>query len=122
MKNYMVYYFCQMLVNALLLSVYIVQALSEHHPCLSKNGHNITLRFEFSFKLGMLVLFIDSVNTSIVEIYYRFRVQYEENLNGVVSSGTLRTAMISTVIGWVLKSAILTVSIIQILVVRSSYG
>ena len=70
----------------------------------------------------MLVLLIDSVNTSIVEIYYRFRVQYEENLNGVVSSGTLRTAMISTVIGWVLKSAILTVSIIQILVVRSSYG
>jgi len=57
-----------------------------------------------------------------VEIYYRFKVQYEEKENGVISSNTLRKAMISTVIGWILKSAILTVSIIQILVMHSSYG
>lgn len=123
MLNYCTYYVSQVLANAILLSAYIVQACYSHHPCLTKSGQNITLRFELSFKLGLIVIFLDSLNSSVVEIYLRSRVQFEErDFHNGTSSSTMRRAMISIVIGWVLKCAILAISSFQVLVLRSNYG
>ena len=51
--------------------------------CLTVKGHNVTDWFEFMFKSGLVLLGLDIVNTNMVNIYYRFKVQQEERELGM---------------------------------------
>ena len=72
--NYITYYFAALLVNVILLALYVVQVISEHFPCLTKESYNITDEFELAFYGGLTVVIADVINTNLVEIYYRFQV------------------------------------------------
>ena len=69
----MLYYFASLLSNVFLLSLYIVLLAIEHTHCATNNGTNITDFFEIAFKLGFIVLIVDTVNTNCFYIYYRFK-------------------------------------------------
>ena len=50
---------------------------------MTVKGHNVTDWFEFMFKSGLVLLGLDIVNTNMVNIYYRFKVQQEERELGM---------------------------------------
>ena len=73
--KYSVYYSGTLLYNVHLLALYIVQVFSEHETCLTKSSNNITDSFHLAFMLGFVVLLLDFINSGILIIYFRFRVQ-----------------------------------------------
>ena len=75
-STYIGYYIALLLYNALLLAFYVIQVFSYHHvECLNRAGLNVTDRFEFMFKSGLILLGADIVNTNMFNIYLRFKVQ-----------------------------------------------
>lgn len=42
LNTYAAYYLMTLLYNAMLISLYVVQAFGEHPACLTKGGNNIT--------------------------------------------------------------------------------
>ena len=83
-STYIGYYIASLLYNALLLAFYVIQVFSYHHvECLNRAGLNVTDRFEFMFKSGLVLLGADIVNTNMFNIYYRFKVQQEERELGM---------------------------------------
>lgn len=121
-EHYIGYYLATLLVNVILIALYVVQVISEHQPCLTQDGYNITQKFEMSFKAGLFVLLADVANTNVVEIYYRFQVQLEEQKFGVALAASQRLAATSTVTGWFLRVATLLVALFQFLIITSAQG
>ena len=60
LNTYAAYYLVTLLFNAMLISLYVVQAFGEHPACLTRGGNNITARFEFAFHYGMVFLMVSS--------------------------------------------------------------
>jgi len=52
--------------------------VTEHTPCLSKSGRNITDGFELAFIIGLFVLLGDFINSNVLEILFRFKQEREE--------------------------------------------
>ena len=53
--------------------------------CVARSGYNITDRFEFAFKVGLLLLTLEVIISNILAIYFRVRTQQEEERIGIVS-------------------------------------
>ena len=47
--GYLIYYFCNLLTNLVLLSSYMVLVFDEHHTCTTSHGINITHTYEVAF-------------------------------------------------------------------------
>ena len=119
--GYLIYYTCNLLVNIVLLSFYVILVFSDHHACTTSHGRNITTSFEFAFKLGLGVLLIDAANTNLVNIYLRLTVQtnlakYEKMLQDPGVPLALRMYSMSSAIEWVMRIATCGVSLLQFLI------
>jgi len=115
---YVGYYICAMLTSALLLAFYVVQAFTLHSPCTVSSGKNITEHYELAFQLGMFIHILDGVNTSCINMYYRFRIHFEETHFGVASKVASHGVLISTYFEWLGRAGIIGVSIFQLMILN----
>ena len=74
--SYLSYFIVILLFNLLLLSLYVVEVSTEHHACKTRNGRNITTKYEFVFQAGLIILLVDSIN-NLFNIYLRFKVEMD---------------------------------------------
>ena len=82
------YYITSLLYNVVEVALYVVLLFTPHHQCLTRNGYNVTSRFEFLIVMGLIVATADTLNTSIFSLYCRFMAQAEEKLIGFMTSRT----------------------------------
>ena len=101
-----------MFFNAFLLSFYTVMAFTEHQPCLTATGSNVTQGFDFAFKLGFCGVAADFLNAAFFEIYIRLRKQDEMEKRGYVSSMTCTLQTIYIAMEWAFRAVTLTVSLL----------
>ena len=81
-KTYLIYYISHLLINAFLVSCYVVLVYVDHPKCLYfKSGANITDEFDFAFTIGGIVVLADFMNTNCMCILFRYKVKTEENKN-----------------------------------------
>lgn len=111
-----------LLVNAILITLYLVQTFSAHHPCLVRSGYNITNKFVNAFGAGFAVLLADAFNSNVLIYYFRFKEQYEENKFGIVTRATRRLTLACRYTEWALRASIMCVSLIQLLLLQSKTG
>ena len=76
-ETYVAYYIASMFTTAFIVAFYVVQVFTEHYPCLTQTSKNITIDYELAFQLGLIVNLIDGVNTSCVNMHFRFRVHHD---------------------------------------------
>ena len=72
--SYTALYLLRMNFNSLLLALYSVMVFTEHKACLTKSSRNITDGFIRSFRMGMVMVAVEFVNSSVVVYYCRHRV------------------------------------------------
>jgi len=81
----MFYYFCKLIFNIVLLSLYIMEVFTEHDACMSKGGINLTKKYTRAFLAGFIILIVDSINSTFFTIYFHFKAIKEEQDYGVTS-------------------------------------
>ena len=89
---------------------------------MTSAGKNISDEYELAFKLGFLINVIDGVNTSCVNMHYRFRVHYELKHFGLESELSYMLVLISTNFEWFCRASILGVSVYQLMIMNSQLG
>ena len=121
--SYLIYFIAILLFNMVLLAFYVMEVFTEHHECKTKNGANVTLRYEFVFKVGLVILLADATN-NLINIYLRFKVNLDEPKPEPtrITNWTPGLFMISTVFEWIAVIATLGVSLLQFLLKHSNYG
>lgn len=111
-----------MLFNALLMSFYSVMVFSEHVPCYTESGMNVTKGFEFAFKLGFYAGAADFINAAFFEFYIRQRNHVEMSAYGYITQATLTLETIYAVMEWVFRGLFLLVSLLQAMIRVSTTG
>ena len=111
-----------LLFNALLLSLYTVMAFTEHVPCLTEQGQNVTKGFEFAFKLGFFATLADFINSAFFEFYIRQRHHLETDGQGFISSTTHTMETIYAVMEWAFRGFFVLVSLLQLMIKGSKTG
>lgn len=114
--NQRIYYIVSLVLNALILSFYATMAFTPHVPCLTPTGANITKGFEFAFKLGFFAIAADFTNQSFLEFYIRQRNFHDQQKTGFVSAATLTLETVHSVMEWVFRGLILSVSLFQTII------
>ena len=76
--SYIGYFIVSLLYNIVLLALYIVQTSVKHSQCVTSAGVDVSARYQRSFEVGLVILFIDFVNSNIVQIYAKFKKQLED--------------------------------------------
>ena len=122
LNTYAAYYLVTLLYNAMLISLYVVQAFGEHPACLTKGGNNITSRFEFAFHYGMVFLMVDSFNSHCLIIFFKYQTRMEELKYGIASKGTQRLLKITNLSEWIFRLGTLFLCLVQSLVMNSNKG
>ena len=69
MIDYLIYFTSHLLSSIGLLTIYLIQVFSEHQPCTTVYGRNITENIEFVFQLGFTILVLDFINTNLINFY-----------------------------------------------------
>ena len=72
--------------------------------------------------LGFAVVTADTLISNYLNIYFRFKAQYEEAKYGVVSKDTRRLTRVCTYTEWAVRVTLLAVSLLQSLVTHSTKG
>ena len=111
LKCFSVYYIANLLMNVFLLSFYVVLAASDHIPCKTKSGYNITQKFDFVFGLGAVIIAADAFNSAVPCIYFRAKLELERDKKKTDS--TLMLATLSYLVEWFFRIAIILVSLVQ---------
>ena len=106
------YYITNLLVNVFLLALYIVQLYAEHLQCVSESGRNVTSTFDFAFRFGFIVLACDTANSSILRIFFRFKLGLEDE-KGVNSERTRIMTLISEYNEWMFRIVTVVVCFVQ---------
>ena len=121
-RTYTCYYIMSLLYNVMLIALYVVQTFTSHQPCLTRHGHNITNGFVNAYGVGLTVIIVDTLNSNVMGIYFRHRVQNEESTFGLVTATTRNLTMTCTYIEWLLRGVILFISLGQSLLLHSKTG
>lgn len=87
-SEYMLYYATKLISNIVLLSLYSYQVFASHESCLSSEQSDITDMFKLAFLLGLIILSIDFINSTLFSIYFRCKAQKEERESGLITSFT----------------------------------
>ena len=103
LNTYAAYYLVSLLYNAMLISLYVVQAFGEHPACLTRGGNNITTRFEFAFHYGMVFLMVDTFNSNCLIIFFKYQSRMEEVRFGIPSKATIRLLKIYVLSEWIFR-------------------
>ena len=69
MIDYLIYFTTHLLTSIGLLTIYLIQVFSNHQPCTTVYGRNITQQMEFVFQLGFTILVVDCINTNLINFY-----------------------------------------------------
>ena len=67
-----------------MISLYTVQAFSDHEKCVTESGYSITISYEIAFRLGLGVIVAETVNTNILGIYLKFLQRREMKKQGYI--------------------------------------
>lgn len=97
-------------------------AFTDHYPCLTASGTNITKGFEFAFKLGFFVHAMDFLNNGAFDYYIRKSISRDIDRRGQVLNYTLFLETLYKVFEWVCRSLVLLVTILQIMIRQSTTG
>ena len=68
--QFIVYFGMLTVVNTVVLSLYALQVFNDHKPCTTRSGKNITIGFEYLFKVGFVLQIIDSCS-SLLGLFVR---------------------------------------------------
>ena len=76
-----------MLSNVFLISIYSVLLLAEHPECQSfkQDRLNVTDKYQFAYRLGLIVFVMSFVNSSLINILLHTKVAKQTRL-GTLSS------------------------------------
>ena len=85
-------------------------------------GVNVTGRFQFMFISGLCLLAADMVNTNLINIYYRFKVQAEEREFGMVTEKTRKMHLASLFSEWGFRGGTILITLAQLIVRTSRKG
>ena len=107
-----VYYISNLILGSLILSFYAVMAFTEHYPCLTKSGTNISKGFQLAFKLGFFIHIADFANIGIFDYLIRLMVNADIEAKGIVMSKTIMMETVYYVMEWGFRCAILLVTIL----------
>ena len=89
---------------------------------MARSGYNITDRFEFAYKVGLLLLTLEVIISNIIAIYFRVRTQLEEERIGIVSAKLYKINWLICYSEWIIRASTVLVSIYQYSVISSTAG
>ena len=89
---------------------------------MTRSKENVTTKFHYAFIACFIALICDFFNSGILMIYYRFRLQKEEEYFGVATLYAERMAHITCYIEVVFHVITATISIYQFTLVHSKVG
>ena len=113
--QYLTYFSCYLTCNVLLLALYAIQVFSEHSPCKTQSGADVTKSFEFAFNLGFTILAIDGLNTNVLNIFLQFKAITQRESADFKNCWAYKILTVSNCAEWILRFSILAVSLTQFL-------
>ena len=118
----MSHYLSKLIVNITLLTFYAFQVFNQHQPCLSGTSKNITDQFELAFLLGFIVVIVDFVNSGMLTVYFRFKIEKDMRQFGQTGIFTKWMAEITSYIDITTRVFTLFLCIHQLIVLYSKTG
>ena len=106
----------------MLLPFYVVQVALVHPPCTTHTGHNVSKSYDYSFKLGLVILVIDVVNTHANGLYLFHADKMESRMPNGNWSMTHKLLNYTGYIEFIMWGATIVVSIKQAVLNLSSNG
>ena len=66
------YYIISLLFNVLLIALYSVQTFTKHEDCYTQSGVNILHDITLAFRVGLIVIVVDTIHSNIISVYVRY--------------------------------------------------
>ena len=110
--DFSIYYIANLLANMFLLSFYVIQVFGiDHQSCKTKSGHDIAEHFYVMFNAGFIILAIETLNSSIPYIFFRFKIQQRKHESLLLKEHEMY-AHICEILEWLFRILMLAMSIV----------
>ena len=120
--EYTARYIVTLLWSVILLALYMVQVFADHHPCLTKTGHDITPSFAFAFQVGFALRIVIFLNSEIINPIIRFKGEQDMVRLGTKSVDQQQYALVTNYFAFSLRLATVLVCWFQYNTVHGSRG
>ena len=115
--RWIVYYIISLLLNVLLIALYSVQTFTKHEDCYTQSGINILHDITLAFRIGLIVIVVDTIHSNIISVYIRYGK--DSLLQGRWTNMESSFALYSGIIEWAIKGTILVVAALQYYMLKS---
>ena len=95
----------------LLIALYSVQTFTKHEDCYTQSGINIVHDITLAFRIGLIVIVVDTIHSNIISVYIRYGK--DRLLKSQQTNMESSFALYSGIIEWAIKGAILVVASLQ---------
>lgn len=118
LRGFFVFYFTQVIINALILALFAVQAFGEHGACTSPSGRDLSRSFTYMFGAGFILNTINFLNQTYIDPYFRFQRlyqnEYEDVKKGHSSAFVATMNCASAVLEGIMTLALVTLSAVML--------